>query len=207
LAVERLVLALGERLPGLVESLNEPVSNPDLAALKRAIDPFSLPSEMETWLQFADGQRVGAPPWPVVDVRLRSASEMVELYEGSREFHPPGLLPIGYESHYEISIELASDKSPMLIDTTVSSVEWLILSPSLPGMFDVATHLVLARDLDDWLDYPRMTAEQYTLMSTTVASRTMDQLSRLDWTGTPFRQDEYFRMEDGPLRWGPMPAV
>lgn len=215
-AIDRLVPALERRLPALLESLNPPVSDTDLDALKREIDPYELPAEYETWLRFADGQVRQAGWWPVIDGPLLPVAQVIDFYSSGLKFQPPGLLPISYVSHYQVSIELASEEFHGLVDTTVSSVEWQVIAPSLPALIDAVTQLVESGEIDDWPDFyssnqalPDRQAgvELFLARRRALASRTVKLLAQADWTHAPFAQGEYFVGNNGPSYWGPFPVL
>ncbi len=215
-AIDRLVPVLERRLPTLLASLNPPVSNNDLDALKRAIDPYGLPAEYETWLRFADGQRHLAGWWPVIEGPLLPAAQVVGYYSTELQFQPPGLLPISYVSHYQVSIELASEASPTLVETTVSSVEWKVCAPSLPALIDVVSQLVESGEINDWPDYyapkhgefdRQVNFQQYQARREAIASKGADLLASSDWTHSPFAQGEWFVRDHGPSYWGPFPSI
>lgn len=215
-AISDLEKVLRLRLPTLLDSLNAPVSDEDLKALKRAIAPYDLPSDYEVWLRFADGQKHGAGWWPVIDGPLLCASQVIGFYQSGLEFQPPGLLPISYASHYQVSIELAASPPAALIDTTVSSVEWQVIAPSLAAMLRAVTQLVESGHIDDWPSYFHFDGQS---AEWDVAVKRLEDRRRpitfaqseflrgADWSGSPFPQDEWFDSRDGPSYWGPFPGV
>jgi len=215
-AIDRLIPVLERSAPALLESLNQPVSERDLDALKRAIDPYPIPAEFETWLRFADGQHYDAGWWPVIDGPLTPAGEIVDLYTVGLEAQPPGLLPISYVNRAQVSIELAGPGTPALIDTSLESVEWRIVAPSIPALLDAVTGLARSGHLEGWpafyapdRDDPDQEAARgrYQASRDALAVATSELLRREDWAGTPFPQGKWFAVEEGPQYWGPVPQL
>jgi hypothetical protein len=210
------VPVLERRLPALLGSLNQPVTESDLDALKRAIDPYELPAEYETWLRFADGQRHQAGWWPVIDGPLLPAHQVVDFYSVGLQDQPSGLLPISYASHYQVSIELAKDESTVLIETTVSSAEWRIIAPSMPDLIRTVGELAEMGALNDWPNIYRLHLEQvdsdaaireHQARRSALASISADLLGQSDWSHSPFAQGKWFVREEGPSYWGAFPLL
>lgn len=206
-ACARLAAILPERAPSLWQTLRPPVSDQDLKALKAAIYPYILPAAVETWLKFADGQHPDNW-WPSMYTGpLLTAKEMAEFYTAVLEFHPPGLLPICYESHFQVSIELVESRTPVLIDTTVSSVDWKVVAPSFSAMLDAATDLAECGLLDS--PYPPASSDisayqsQMSFLDQHISLFYLD----YDWSTSPFPQQQWFERGHCPTEWGPVPEL
>jgi hypothetical protein len=211
LAIDRLAPVLEKRLPSLSESLNPPASEADLDVLRRAIAPFELPAELETWLRFADGQRFDViAVWPTFDFcPFWPAEAIAREYPHILQFQPPGLLPLGYQSHYQVSIELAGDGSHSLIETSVDSGDWRVVVPSIADMADVIRELLEAGEIDDWpFAGPAFNdVAVYQARISRYQAQLNPLLEQLDWSSAPFPLDEWFGQDVFPARWGPIPAV
>jgi hypothetical protein len=143
-----------------------------------------------------------------------SAAKVIDFYTRGLQFQPPGLLPISYDSHYQVSIELANEESPSLIETTVSNVEWRVIAASLPSSIDVVGQLVESGEIDDWPNFYVLqqgqlgweaTVQGYQARRIAIAAVSADLLNQSDWTHSPFAKGEWFARDEGPSYWGPFP--
>lgn len=206
-ACARLAATLPQRAPSLWQTLRSPVSDQDLEALKYAINPYILPAAVETWLKFADGQH-SANWWPSMYTGpLLTAKEMAEFYTAGLEFHPPGLLPICYESHYQVSIELVESRTPVLIDTTVEFVEWMVVAPSFDAMLDAVTSLAEDGLLEAPYPPARSDIHSYQSQMDFLAQRISHFYSNYDWSTSPFPQRQWFGRDQYPAEWGVAPDL
>lgn len=204
-ALERWRRILPTHAPELWHSLRPPASEEDLEQLRRAIDPWPLPASVETWLRFADGS--AGRRFLVVDNCPLPARQIAESYRQLLEFQPPGLLPISYESHVQSSVELQGERTQVVIDTTVSSVEWRVVAPSFPALLHAVADLAEEGYLRD--GYPPrgidLRSPDAQRRMNLIRDRWRASLAEYDWSDSPFPQEEWFNRDDGPAAWGPFP--
>jgi hypothetical protein len=170
-AIERLSSVL-PRCRALEASLQGPVSDEDLDALRRAIAPLEIPDELVALLRWADGQpdrwndrltpaqaASRIPWWPSLnDGVLLSAQRIVRLYRQNRQFDAEGmpsparLLPFCGEQLSQASIEIAEGRVGVVVSTPYDDGMHLA-APSLASVLEAAADLVEAGHPigdDDW---------------------------------------------------------
>jgi cell wall assembly regulator SMI1 len=121
--LERLERVLPQAAPDLWQSLRPPCAEPDLDALRNAVEPYELPEDYVQLLKWHDGQIKDSPWWPVLDSgHLLSAQEAIEKTRRMRKAckepwqWSDSWLAITHASWNQAAIELRFPLRGMLVD-------------------------------------------------------------------------------------------
>ena len=121
----------------------------DLDALRQAVAPYDLPTEVIALLRWADGQAWGAPWFPAFEAgRLLSAAEAAGHYTWLVEEFAPGapyslLVPIVHEGSSQVGVELVGDGPGAVVDYSFGD-DLRVRAPTLAAILDVTAEMVVA---------------------------------------------------------------
>jgi hypothetical protein len=202
-ALERLARVLPTRAPELWASLAPPVGASELDELRRAVEPYEPPEELELLLSWADGQRHLAPSWPSMDCGpLLGASRAAAEYRNlTKEFEEcPWLslwLPIAASGWSTAAVEMTVDRPGVVLDGSFPDPQTRIIAPSLAELMEATADLAEA-DLAVGIDGPperflawRAAREQ--VMETRFAGE--------GWEGWPYDRIIAFEPVGWPAHW------
>ena len=196
-AIDRLASVIPSHNAAFWETLNPPASSDDLQALREAVHPFLIPRSLEIWLGFANGQTWESVIWwPTMECgAMLSAESMVK----SRGFYttqlkyPTGWLTISSGGHTQSSIELVTERTPVIINSSVDDFA-RVAAPSLGAMLTVTAELADAGYLDspfpDGLDLVKR------------LEFTRERFDALGWGDYPFAPDEAITNDRYLPEWG-----
>ena len=147
--LDRLGDALSVHAADVWRSLRPPVVEGDLDALRQAVAPYDLPTEVVALLRWADGQVEDAPWFPSFEAgRLLRAADAAGHYKWLREEAAPGapyslLVPIVHEGWNQVGVELVGDGPGVVVDYSFGD-DLLVRAPTLAAMLDVTAEMILA---------------------------------------------------------------
>jgi hypothetical protein len=137
------------------------VSDSELEALVRVIDPYEIPTDMTALLRWADGQTDGGNWWPSMECGpLLSARRAAEHYAWLRENvedwqWSAAWLPIAHDGWNQAALEIAPEGTGVVIDASWPDPARLLAT--LAVMLDVTAEMVEAgmtpeafADARDW---------------------------------------------------------
>jgi len=164
-ALQRLDAALTTGAPILKSTLRPPATEQDLQALRDAIAPWPLPTDLLAYLRWHDGQSDAFPIewWPTLDAGvLTPVQYMIKNYETfcSKGFMGPwprGWLPLTQEGWNATALELVPERPAVLISIGVDHRR--VIAPSLAAMFHVTADLAENRALIAMSESRVLTAE------------------------------------------------
>lgn len=146
LVIDRLQAILPAQAAWLDEAWRPPVSEADLAALRAAIAPWEVPSELVTLLQWHDGQEEGAW-WPAFlgHLPIDPAARMARHFRERRELwleeedspFLPTLLPITWHGWSLTCLELDTSVQRAVVRASLDDTDYAAAYPSLAAFLDV----------------------------------------------------------------------
>ena len=152
--LERLDQVMAEHAPELRSSLRPPVDSRALEQLRRAVDPFELPGDVEALLRWADGQSSAASlPTLASCGALLSATAIVEHYRFLRNDVEdwqwcPLWVPIARDGWSQAGVEMTENAGAVL-DVHWGDPDVSVIAPSLVVLL-VATADMIEAGLSDW---------------------------------------------------------
>ena len=192
--VRRLRMDLPRLAPALWGSLRGPADGDVPEALRAAVEPMSLPDELDVFLRAHDGQSSEAGWWPTLDSgRLLSGEQIAEQIAWFRSHGQPwqwsvAWIPIAHEQWYQAVIDAAPERSRTVIDASWPDLPRAI-APSFAHAVDAVVDLGRAGLLPIDDDRARRLEREAFL----------DDLWQEPWSASSLRQ----RTEIQPVNWPP----
>lgn len=194
--LDRLTSILRKSAPQVWESLRPAVTDSDLDALRRAIDPYEIPTDLIAMLRWADGQADGAIWWPSMECGpLLSARRAAEHYTWLRQNvedwqRSAAWLPIAHEGWNQAALEIAPQGPGIVIDASFPDPARL-LAPTLAVMLDITAEMIEAG----------ITQEAFADAGVWRAKRAELSDRRAEWELCPYPRVVATTIADWPAHW------
>jgi hypothetical protein len=181
-----------------------PADNAAIDELRSLVDPFPLPSSLESWLRTANGV-ANAQHWPgFVLGPYYSVDHIIESWDLSHDYSMPrGLMALGYSSHTWLCIELVAHREAAIVEFGIGDCR--VLAPSLPTFLEAVNDCIEERWFDRWLDAGSWRGDQIRLEYDAIWQKRCEVEG---WNSAPHPHEAWMDKHDYPPEWStPVPGI